>query len=205
MFISVFFAFSYIFAPLQIYGNMDIRKNFKEITRRKGLKLYEVAELAGMRPADLSNMLNKDIRSSTAKKIAIALGVSVDELLKEDENPQTEEGTTDIESSAPAETEEGTTDIETNIKILSAKKGLKLYEVARLAGFSNSGNMFISLRRDMRLSTAQKIASALSVKIDELINPTDEPRTKTEPAKNAVFCPVCGASLRLSSSDMETK
>lgn len=180
---------------------MTLEQQIKAATANKGLKLYEVASACGMSQGSFSQAIKKDVRLSTLLRIADALNMSVSDLLR----GMDEEGTTDIESNAPAETEEGTTDIETNIKILSAKKGLKLYEVARLAGFSNSGNMFISLRRDMRLSTALKIASALGVKIDELIKPANELQTKTEPAKNAVFCPVCGASLRLSSPDTETE
>ena len=197
LFNPIFYTFNYIFARLKLYENMDIRKNFKEITRRKGLKLYEVAELAGMRPADLSNMLNGDMRTSTAKKIASALGVSVDELLKEEDTQPN-----DIESSAPEETTEQPNDIEKRIRHFAHLKGLKLYELSNKIGLSSSGSFSLTIRRDMRLSTLQKIADALGVPVSALL----EDRTdKAEPAKNAVFCPVCGASLRLSSPDTETE
>lgn len=83
--------------------------------------------------------------------------------------------------------------IENNIRYYAHVKGLKLYEVANKIGLSSSGSFSLTIRKDMRLSTLQKIADALDVPITALLE--DEPN-KTE-AANKFLCPRCGALLRV--------
>ena len=145
--------------------------------------------MVGTSQGSFSQALKKDVRLSTLQKIADALNMSVSDLLR----GMDEEGTTDIESSAPAETEEGTTDIETRIRYYAHVKGLKLYELANKIGLSSSGSFSLTIRKDMRLSTLQKIADALCVPISALLE--DEPK-KTEAAQKFI-CPRCGALLNI--------
>ncbi|MBO5001012.1 MAG: helix-turn-helix domain-containing protein [Bacteroidaceae bacterium] len=83
--------------------------------------------------------------------------------------------------------------IENNIRYYAHIKGLKLYEVANKIGLSSSGSFSLTIRKDMRLSTLQKIADALDVPITALLE--DEPN-KTE-AANKFLCPRCGALLKV--------
>lgn len=83
--------------------------------------------------------------------------------------------------------------IENNIRYYAHVKGLKLYELANKIGLSSSGSFSLTIRKDMRLSTLQKIADALDIPISALLE--DEP--KKIGAAQKFICPRCGALLNI--------
>lgn len=69
------------------YGYDDIIQNIKNIINEKGIKQGVIAERAGFTPQEFSNILNerrKLLRVEYLPKIAIAMGVDVNELLDVD-------------------------------------------------------------------------------------------------------------------------
>lgn len=68
----------------QVSNNQRIISNIKRIIKEKGLKQCAVAEKAGFSPRLFSSMMNerKFILAEYMPNIALALGVSVNELYK---------------------------------------------------------------------------------------------------------------------------
>lgn len=65
-------------------SNSPVANNLERLIKEKDLKQANVARAAGMKPRNLSDILNgyKVVRANEILKLAIAIGVNVEELFK---------------------------------------------------------------------------------------------------------------------------
>ena len=86
------------------------------------------------------------------------------------------------------------------IKEILKEKGLKGVELAEMLGI-NKITLYrnLSESNDLRISTLEKIATALNVPLWSLLVSKDEiTKDETNEQSTTFVCPRCGASLRIS-------
>lgn len=86
------------------------------------------------------------------------------------------------------------------IKEILKEKGLKGVELAEMLGI-NKITLYrnLSENNDLRISTLEKIATALNVPLWSLLVSKDEiTKDETSEQSTTFVCPRCGASLRIS-------